>query len=314
MLVAKLFKLKSWLTLDEAADHLGSVLNEKVTITDILRLALDRHLILSINLVNGLSCCKGVRIPIDQVPLVVANRQWVKGKGIYPADLEGYPDDADPLGQRQWCADHSSRFESGELVAYPKGGTFTAHHGYIFDKEITSISGVWDIPLIGSEALDVEHRLQSMIEGPDVTGVCLDGTFLVSASGEKYVRIMEHVSENEYVKDGDNREKYPWGRYDSYHPAGRLPSDEIFVVRTENLSRFIQSLQEDESSEPKPIKTREMNGLLRVIVALAKEARIDISEGKGGAAAIEAAVAAAGFDGPKERTIRAVLKQAREVE
>lgn len=314
--MAKLFKLKRWLTLDEAADHLGSVLNEKVTVADILRLALDRHLIISMNIVNGVSCCKGVRVPIDQAPLLIANRRWAQGEGqgLIPADLTGYPGDDDPKGQHRWCVDNYSRFESGELIAIPRAATFTEDHCYLFEKEISSVSGVWDLPMLGSEGLDVQHLLQNIIEGPEVTGVCLDGAFLVHANGEIYVRIMEHVSENEYVKDGSDRKKYPSDEYRSYNPAGRLPHGEIFVVRTEVLSTFIQSLQDDDSSEVKPTKTRELNNHLRVIAALAKEAGIDISEGKGGAATIEAAIFAAGFDGPKEKTIRTMLKQAREVE
>lgn len=314
--MAKLFKLKRWLTLDEAADHLSAVLNEKVTIADILRLALDRHLILSMNIVNGVSCCKGMRVPIDQAPLLVANRQWAQGngQGLIPADLKGYPGEDDPNGQHQWCVDNRSRFESGELVAIPRAASFTEDHCYIFEKEILSVSGVWDLPMLGSERLDAQHLLQSMIEGPEVTGICLDGAFLVDASGEVYLRIMEHVSENEYVVDRGDSKKYPWREYQSYNPAGRLPRGEIFVVRTEVISTFIQSLQDDDSSEQKPTKTRELNNHLRVIAALAKEAGIDISERRGGAATIEAAIVAAGFDGPKEKTIRTMLKHAREVE
>lgn len=68
-----------------------------------------------------------------------------------------------------------------------------------------------------------------------------------------------------------------------------------------------------EEAEIGRASARAENNLLRVIAALAKEAKIDIGEGKGGAATIEAAVSAAGFSGPKEKTIRAILRQAREV-
>jgi hypothetical protein len=49
----KLFKLKKWLTLKQAIDYISVVLDEPVTEADIYRLALDKHLILSLNLVNG---------------------------------------------------------------------------------------------------------------------------------------------------------------------------------------------------------------------------------------------------------------------
>ena len=58
-----------------------------------------------------------------------------------------------------------------------------------------------------------------------------------------------------------------------------------------------------ESDEP--MNTKERNTLLRVIAALAKHSKIDT---KGGAAAIAKAVELAGFDSPKERAIRDILK------
>jgi hypothetical protein len=45
---SKIFKLKPWLTLPEAAKHLSGVCGEEVTEAHILRLALDGHLKLSV--------------------------------------------------------------------------------------------------------------------------------------------------------------------------------------------------------------------------------------------------------------------------
>jgi hypothetical protein len=49
---SKLFKLKKWLTLSEASRHLTGVCGEEVTEADILLLALEKHLIISVNFVN----------------------------------------------------------------------------------------------------------------------------------------------------------------------------------------------------------------------------------------------------------------------
>src|SRR5215472_4776769 len=48
----KLFNLKYWLTLPDAARHLSMLLGEDVNEADVLRLALDGHLTLSVNFVN----------------------------------------------------------------------------------------------------------------------------------------------------------------------------------------------------------------------------------------------------------------------
>ena len=57
----KLLKLKDWVTVLEAARYLSILFGEDVTEADVLRLALDEHLALSINFVNAASvqCSEG---------------------------------------------------------------------------------------------------------------------------------------------------------------------------------------------------------------------------------------------------------------
>lgn len=50
--MSKLFKLKEWLSVADAARHLTIAFGEEVTEADVLRLALDGHLQLSVNFVN----------------------------------------------------------------------------------------------------------------------------------------------------------------------------------------------------------------------------------------------------------------------
>jgi hypothetical protein len=51
--MSKLLKLKDWLTLDDAAKHLSIMFEEVVTKADVLRLACDGRLTLSVNMLNG---------------------------------------------------------------------------------------------------------------------------------------------------------------------------------------------------------------------------------------------------------------------
>ena len=51
--MAKLFNLKKWLSISETAQHLSIVFGEKVSEADVLRLALDKRLQLSVYFVNG---------------------------------------------------------------------------------------------------------------------------------------------------------------------------------------------------------------------------------------------------------------------
>ena len=57
--MSKLFKLKEWLTVPDAARHLSIAFGEEVSEPDVLRLALDGHLKLSVNFVNHARARRG---------------------------------------------------------------------------------------------------------------------------------------------------------------------------------------------------------------------------------------------------------------
>jgi len=63
---SKLFNLKKWLLLPEAAKYLSMLLNEEVSETDVLRLALDKHLTLSVDFVNHTYVRRGKVVPLEQ--------------------------------------------------------------------------------------------------------------------------------------------------------------------------------------------------------------------------------------------------------
>ena len=60
---SKLFKLKEWLTVPDAARHLSIVFGEEVSEADVLRLALDGHLKLSVYFVNYAKASCGKVVP-----------------------------------------------------------------------------------------------------------------------------------------------------------------------------------------------------------------------------------------------------------
>ncbi|KGM55988.1 hypothetical protein N800_10185 [Lysobacter daejeonensis GH1-9] len=79
--------------------------------------------------------------------------------------------------------------------------------------------------------------------------------------------------------------------------------------RDETLAKLMSGSKAGPTdANDKSLTTRERNTLLRIIAGLAKYAGIDVTNGKA-AAQIEAAVATAGFDGPKEKTIRGVVSE-----
>jgi hypothetical protein len=103
-----------------------------------------------------------------------------------------------------------------------------------FGGEITSIHGVWDLPMIAGEAGDVEYKYQTLTSGPEIELHNLEGTFVNRPDGT-WGRLVEHFSENEFF----NRKnlKSPYNVPDNYYPAAGLPSDSVFVVRTSSHFR-----------------------------------------------------------------------------
>ncbi|WP_323109460.1 hypothetical protein [Pectobacterium carotovorum] len=125
--MSKLNNLRKWLSLDESAKYLERKINEQVAITDILRFALDGHLILSVNLQSP-KIAKKVEIKRVKMAETATNVEvYVRGNwGVY-------------IGE-SFSPDREIDF------AIPTS------------NEITSLSGVQDTPLLGIERLFAEEQ------------------------------------------------------------------------------------------------------------------------------------------------------------
>ncbi len=296
--MSKLFKLKEWLTLDEAASHISSAIGEEVQIKDLYRLALDKYLTLSVNLVNYAQAKRGDVVGPEEVRLAGKPSPWF-AEVLEKVALENGND---------------PKMAYEEIVLSLSIGDDLFLN---LDEKVTSIGGVWDLPLWGNEHLDIQHRYQHEIGGPEVTLVCIEGTYV--RKGDIAYELQDDFDDNEYQKgskaqkadierfivreslsseDADKlrvkykvwREEYLEERKSSpkesnYHPAAALPSDSVVVVRTEEILRFLSSIDENDQPE-KPLGTRERNTLLALIATLCKEAKIDY-EARGIASAIE---------------------------
>jgi hypothetical protein len=309
--MSKLFKLKAWLTLDEAVNHISTVLGESATEADLLRFALDGHLTLSVNFVNRAKARKG---------------KWVK-----TSDVQFYLIENDIL--------------TGEKLENPismplNHELFVSEDNWIaLQKPVESISGVWDLAMVGGEKLDIEHLYQQSTSGLKVTLVALDGAFVKKGDVicqlqtdyddnefqtgsraqkkdvERYI-IEEKLSDEEAKKVRnkyqEDREKYLEKRKSTlqenlFYPSGGLGEhDYVLVVRTEEITRFIQSLEDSPANE-KPLTSKERNSLLVLIGALCKENGIDPKK-RGIAAALVAMTENLGAP-LTDDTVRKILNQ-----
>jgi hypothetical protein len=175
---------------------------------------------------------------------------------------------------------------------------------------VVSIRGLLDLTMIGSEDLDIEHFYQQEISGVEVTLTCLEGTLL--RQGDVICQLQSDFDDNEYQQGSKaakqkleqyissnkltddeikqlrdeyqtERKAYLGGkrefeRIPSYYPSGGLDEhDYVLVVKTNEVTRFIQSLEET-TPEAKPLTSKERNSLLVLLGAVCKNSDIDPSQ------------------------------------
>lgn len=300
----KLFKFKEWLTLTDAAQHLSIVLDEEVTVADLLRFALDGHLKLSVNFVNHAKAKPGRIVsweetewfrcpPIVTTPIKNQEREKTPEKIFNcPPKLNALLEEMSPEDRlKQVCFMKSLKIDDERFLN--------------MSNEVETIMGVWDLPMIGNEQLDIEHEYQNLTGGPSVTLQGLDGSFVEKPDGQIY-QLLEDFDENEN-QPGSNahleflksmilseevekseahrlleehkelRKKFLEQRKSQpesskYYPAGKLPDDSVLVVRTAALREFERKITETtEQVSEKPLSTTERNSLLTIIGLMAKD-------------------------------------------
>lgn len=288
---SKLFDLKEWVTVPDAAAYLSDAFGEIVTEADILRFTLDKHLTLSVYLPNGATVKRGkiVTHSLDKLIEAVANNE-------VPDDLNWVPVPRS-FAQKGLEAIHD---DSGEDVPFITSLRLSDSQWVTLNQnKVTSVWGLWDLPMIGGERLDIEHQYLSLTGGPSITAETMDGAFIwrgpndicqIQAdfddnelqAGSKAQglalenRIVEDGIENEIacelrgafqIKRKEYKEERRKKEYhNNFYPHGGLPDDAVLVVRTAVLREFVLSVSEPSNKE---VGTRERDTLYKIIIGLA---------------------------------------------
>lgn len=268
--MSKLLKLKKWLSLDDAAKHLSTVFDEQIQYSDVLQLALEGHISLSVNLVNMATAKLGHITPANLAKV------WMFRTGLdlcYPSIMDDkIPNDLgetirDIISNREISDKSAEQLKDFINEYYPdnsqvslnyKGELLPDESGVIeIDESCQTIDGIWDLAMVGSETLDIEHYLMQRIGGPEISKVCLSGVYLIHEDGKTWAQLQES-----YAFHGSGKSKKP----NEYYPMGGLPEDSILVVRQRELQRFIQSFEEQQTD--KPVTQREETTYLNIIGGL----------------------------------------------
>lgn len=256
--VSKLSQMKEWLTIQDAARHLSNSLSEVVSEADVLRLALDGHLKISVNFVNRVPACRGKIVPVNDSEYQAAPRlEITRGK--------------------------IQRYKLPFLVSNGRGKNVIELENVVF-----ALAGVYDLPMIGFERQFIEqqyHNLTSICTVPalepcaivvkheSLGGVlveCRDGTICQiqenfnndnnqPGSIAQLPRLDEYVETeksegaqsilklNKYEQDqkifmGTNSSNHDHDNLNFYFCAFGMPADCVLVVRTEALRHLEESI------------------------------------------------------------------------
>ena len=122
--------------------------------------ALDRRVTLSVRFVNG-ACAK---------PGSAVSKELAKWKTLPSIDGLG-------------------------TIDIPEGLPLPDGSMIVFTSKVVQINGVWDLPLIGAETGDVEHKYQLLTDGPPITTTCLHGAIV--RAGDIWCQLQERFESRE---------------------------------------------------------------------------------------------------------------------
>jgi hypothetical protein len=276
--MGKLFNLKEWLTVADAARHLSIAFGEDVTEADVLRLALDGRLRLSVYFVNHVKARCGNVVTWDETDWTL-----IPDMSVWEGDFKINPDIPKP---KDFASVSLVPFSDFKVKPYPPklqailnklapderdkfipvliNQNIGGERYLSLSDDVGSLVGVWGLPMIGGERLDIEHQYQNMTDGPAVTFQFLEGTFVegdgkiyqlqeiidwVSDERNELKRLKQRIAE-ENIEDAEaesllNQHKETWEKLlgmvkagpeeNNYYAADGLPEDAVIVVRTEAL-------------------------------------------------------------------------------
>ena len=172
--MSKLSKLKEWLTIGEAAKYLSDVFGEHVSELDVLRFAKDRHLRISVLLVNTCMARACPIIPTEQAKTAPSL------DGTYNVIL-GYP------------------ISMTEVIS--------------LDGPLIKLRGVWDLPMLRGDIDSVEEKLLELANGPKLEMWNLHGVFVTNTDGDLFQILCDFADTVEYKSKAEGKDIYDRSRY-----------------------------------------------------------------------------------------------------
>jgi len=242
-MTGKLLKLKSWVTLKDAASHLSLLLEETVNESDLIQLALEQKLTLSV-------------VFPEPVSVVLYEQCDVSGEGLAEDVAEHSPQELKELlallkkdRRRDW---RYFDFESGQVYepSFDYGCRLSGLNNLIMSETISWV---------------LAEFLQSSLSKPPLSSLfrCGGPIMIFEPESELLWGLVNFIPNDSGPEDASLAERAEW--------VNEIPKSASLVLSNDTLARFTASLLNDDAVEPPATSANdsEIKRLQRTVAALA---------------------------------------------
>lgn len=247
----KLFDLKEWLTLEDTAKHLTILFGEEVKVSDVLRLALDGHLQLSVNFLEDTRVNYGAVVPFKDA-------LW-----------------------------NEKKIDEYVSVVTMRSTKLNNTHAIRQEAKISSINNIWDLAMILGGRLIIENMfykltLDDAINFRDDYPLPFDNEIFIIDENQLIACCLMELRRDFFKIDLGTSLSVQLKDRKNYSVKDNLPNDCLLIVRTNALRQLEDTIRDNQKKNDPPIRksaaTKATDTYLVIIAALAKKAGINIHE------------------------------------
>lgn len=268
----KLARLKTWLSCEDAASYLAALLDEPVSVADILQLASEGQLQPSVHFANAISAKRMRKISREKAATLaiylpktqgdldnnkwkrLERLRWLLDNQSSGLDMMDWFALLDYLNAPEMASNNSEDCELYSLFH----GTFLGEETVLeADGEIFDISGYWNIELIGAGSVELHNRYLEEISAESCDQTTMAGIILRAPDDEEIWFELQQIHEaGSELEDGIQEF---FGKFWPRKPippfskristgAMKLPKNSHLVIHNKELQRFIASLENAENN------------------------------------------------------------------
>lgn len=234
----KLFDLKEWLTLEDTAKHLTILFGEEVKVSDVLRLALDGHLQLSVNFLED--------TPVNYGAVV-------------------------PFKDALWNEKKLDEYVSVVKMRSPK---LNDTHAIRLEAKISHINNIWDLALILGGRLIIEKMFYKLTldDAINYEPLPFDNEIFIIDENQLIACCLMELDRNFFKPDLGTSISVQIKDRKNYSVKDNFPNDCLFIVRTNALRQLEDTIRDNQKKNDTPLsksgETKANNSLLNIIGGL----------------------------------------------